>query len=256
MNTPLIAHNSYLASASVRNITGAAAGTTGDAVVLDELPFRIFEADPTSLPVEVSLSWSSLISVSALGFAYINAGTVGAQTMTVFGTNSISGSGVPATLYSGSVAHNGAVLVSFAQASINVLTVRFSPGTGLRLATIYPGEALQMPLPIYGGHAPLKLNQRAEMRGETRGQLLGRKIIRKQTESEYAFRHLGANFYRANLEPVIAYARTAPIMISWRPQQYPDEAQFLVVSDEAQPQNMGLRDLMSVSMPVRGYAIP
>lgn len=117
------------------------------------------------------------------------------------------------------------------------------------------GTALQMPRPIYGGHAPLHLARQVTLRAnlsET-GEYLGRSQIRTHLAGSFAWEHLTAAWVRANWRPFQTAAAAEPFFIAWRPATFSEVA--LCQTDQVPvPSNMGIRDLMSVDLQVRGHA--
>jgi hypothetical protein len=122
------------------------------------------------------------------------------------------------------------------------------------IAVVYIGQALAMQRPIYQGHTPLTLSRETELSNNMSegGQYLGRSIIRKGASTSAAWSHLKADWYRANFDPFVRAARTAPFFIGWRPSQYPAELGFVWVDGDIAPQNTGPRDFMSVDVTFRG----
>lgn len=123
-----------------------------------------------------------------------------------------------------------------------------------RLGVIYIGQALAMQRPIYGGHAPLTLcrntiiyNQMTEA-----GQFTARSITRQGNGTSFAWKHLEAAWYRQYFDPFVKAARSTPFFIAWRPQGYAAEVGYVFTTSDIKPSNMGVRDLMEVSMDVLG----
>ena len=122
------------------------------------------------------------------------------------------------------------------------------------IAVVYLGKSLAMQRKIYQGHTPLTLARETEFTNNASegGQWLGRSIVRKGASASCAWAHLKADWYRANFDPFVKAARTAPFFVGWRPQQYPAELGFVWTDGDIQPNNSGPRDFMDVSMSFRG----
>ena len=122
------------------------------------------------------------------------------------------------------------------------------------IAVVYIGQALDMQRMIYQGHTPLTLSRTTELSNNISegGQYLGRSIIRKGAKTGFGWQHLKADWYRANFDPFVKAARTAPFFIAWRPSQYPSEMGFVWVDGDIAPSNSGPRDFMAVDMNVMG----
>lgn len=122
------------------------------------------------------------------------------------------------------------------------------------LSVVYLGQALAMQRKIYQGHTPLTLSRETELSNNMSegGQYLGRSIIRKGASTSTEWQHLKADWYRANFDPFVKSARTAPFFIGWRPQQYPAELGFVWTGGDISPSITGPRDFMSVGMSFQG----
>ncbi len=123
-----------------------------------------------------------------------------------------------------------------------------------RIASVYAGEILAMPRPIYGGHSPLTLSRDTVLEGTLSrgGQFLGQDFRRHGVSGAFDFRHLTAAFYRASFEPFVKAIRNRPYFIGWRPATFPLEVAYVWTLEDIRPQNMGLRDFLAVSVPARG----
>jgi hypothetical protein len=123
------------------------------------------------------------------------------------------------------------------------------------IGVLYIGKSLAMQREIYGGHTPITLSRSTTILPNVSdtGQWVGRSIIRSGYSSQYDWRHLTASWYRANFDPFVEHARRKPFFIAWRPQQYPAEVVYGWTPGDIVPVNMGLKDYMSVSLPVEGY---
>ena len=125
------------------------------------------------------------------------------------------------------------------------------------VGVIFFGQALQMQRPIYGGHSPLPLSRSTtrEPNRSERGQWLGMSLVRRGVQTNYDWSNLTAAWYREHFDPFVEYATQSrgTFFIAWRPQDYPAEVGYCWFDqDDIQPNNSGTRDLMDVSMTVRG----
>lgn len=124
------------------------------------------------------------------------------------------------------------------------------------IAVVYIGKSLAMQRKIYQGHSPLTLSRMTETTqnvSET-GQYLGRSITRKGLKTNCEYQHLKAAWYRANFDPFVEAARTAPFFYAWRPLAYPSELGFVWTTGDIKPTNSGPKDFMSVGFTVTGIA--
>jgi hypothetical protein len=118
------------------------------------------------------------------------------------------------------------------------------------------GSAMQMERPLYGGHAPIPMARQTILRSnysET-GEYLGRVKQRSYLITEYAWQHLSSTWVRANWPSFQLATEAEPFWIAWRPGTFGDVG-YCQLDEVPVPSNMGIRDLMEVSMSVRarGY---
>ena len=159
---------------------------------------------------------------------------------------------IPSTV----VATDEPIMAIFAPQTRQRWRIRITNGTAPTIGVIKFGKALQMQRPLYGGHAPIPFARQTILRStksET-GEFLGRSKQRTYLQTQYAWQHLTAAWMRANWGDFQRAIEESPFFIAWRPATFGDVA--LCQSDEMPiPENMGIRDLMSVSLNVRarGY---
>lgn len=124
------------------------------------------------------------------------------------------------------------------------------------IGIIRAGVALQMEQPLYGGVRPIDLNRLVETRhamSET-GQWLGRTLQWQAQASEMNWQHLTADWYRANFDPFARSLPQTPFGLIQNPARMPDAVAWCWTDASPQPENMGVRDYMQVSLPITGYA--
>lgn len=147
------------------------------------------------------------------------------------------------------------IMVIFAPQAATKFRLNISAGTSApSIGVIKFGQSLQMQRALYGGHAPLDLSRQTSMQSnisET-GEFLGRTKIRTQFSTSFEWKHLTAAWVRTNWRPFQLAIETEPFFIAWRPETFSEVG--LCQSDEMPiPQNMGIKDFMSVTLNVRGY---
>lgn len=119
------------------------------------------------------------------------------------------------------------------------------------------GKALEMERAIYGGHSPLPLSARTVKKGNVSetGQWLGRTVQRRGFATDYSWSNLTARWYRSDFQPFVEHAKTGAFYISWNPLEFPNEVGYCWCQNDIQPSNMGVIDLMNVSVSVEGYDV-
>jgi len=117
------------------------------------------------------------------------------------------------------------------------------------------GKALQLPQAIYGGHSPINLARQTILRAnysET-GEFLGRTKQRVMLSNTFSWTHLKAAWMRTNWPTMQKAIEAEPFWVAWRPGDY-GEVGFAQVDNVPVPQNMGIKDFMSVEMTIRARA--
>jgi hypothetical protein len=151
-----------------------------------------------------------------------------------------------------------AVMINNAGApySVREIRIRVTGASGAaEIGIIRAGKALQMQRPVFGGVAPIGLNRLIETRhaiSET-GQWLGRTIQRQARRTTMDWQHLEAAWYRSDFEPFSLTLPQAPFGLIQNPLRMPESVAWCWVDQPPAPSNMGVRDLMSVSLEITGY---
>lgn len=123
------------------------------------------------------------------------------------------------------------------------------------IGIIRAGVALQMQRPVFGGVLPIGLNRIVETRhsiSET-GQWLGRTIQRQARRTAMEWMHLEAAWYRSTFEPFSLALPQTPFGLIQNPLRMPESVAWAWTDQTPEPANMGIRDLMQVSLNITGY---
>jgi hypothetical protein len=108
---------------------------------------------------------------------------------------------------------------------------------------------------VFGGVQPIGLNRIVETRhsmSET-GQWLGRTIQRQARRTQMDWAHLTADWYRANFEPFSLALPQTPFGLIQNPARMPESVAWCWTDDTPTPSNMGIKNLMQVSLGITGY---
>lgn len=239
----------YQTICTADNVTASseAAGFPADAAVN---PFTYEGWKPDTLPATWSVDAGATVDVDYIGIA---AHTFYVDRCTLSIEYSIDGS-TWTTLNEQAPGDGSPIMLIF-----ETITARYWRFTvdGLAapvIGVIFIGKALAMQRAIYGGHAPISLNRRTTIvpvRTEA-GQFLGRSIVRQGNGTSFEWKNLTAGWYRQYFDPFVKYARRFPFFIAWRPDRFPDEVGYVWTTADIAPSNMGVKDLMQVSMTVEG----
>lgn len=157
---------------------------------------------------------------------------------------------------------NGTIAALFTDRDGNPISARrvrltVTGGGATRTAGIIRvGKALELPIPIYGGHGPISWNRRSEIEPQVSetGQWLGATIKRRSLQASYAWEYLAADWYAENFEPFAQTLPARPFGIIGNPSLMgqADVGWCRALSDPS-PQNMGVRNYLAVSLDVTGF---
>lgn len=137
------------------------------------------------------------------------------------------------------------------------IRIRMKHGTAApRAAVVYVGKLLDLQRRIYVGHTPLpdgrKLNV-ANGRSES-GVFLGRIVLGEWRESTVSLSLLSPAWFRANMRPFLKAAAENPFFFAWRPESYPDEVGFGVLTNDPMPVPEAPSNKISLELIIRGVA--
>ena len=139
--------------------------------------------------------------------------------------------------------------------TVREVRVTVNDGTDIAIGIIRAGVALQMPIPLYGGHRPLNLNRitEAQQQFSETGQWLGRIAKRRAVSSAYEWNYLTASWYDTNFEPFAKTLPLSPFCIAGNPSKITSDVGFVWTDRDVEPANMGVKDYRAVSLNVTGY---
>ena len=123
-----------------------------------------------------------------------------------------------------------------------------------KIGIIRAGVALQMQRPVFGGVRPIGLNRLVETRhaiSET-GQWLGRTIQRQASRTTMDWQNLSAAWVRSDFRPFSLALPQTPFGFVQNPLRMPESVAWCWTDQAPAPENMGVRDLMSVSLEITG----
>lgn len=207
---------------------------------------------PTALPASIQVDCGAAMAVDYIGIAAHTLGSSGCTVVLESSTNQSTWTN-RLTISPGS---DETIMGFFGQVSERYWRIRITGPVVPLVGVVYLGAALTMQRELYGGHTPLVLARMTAVRpnlSET-GQWLGASQTRAGFGTSFAWRHLTAAWYRAEFDPFVATnPRVRPFFIAWRPHSFPSEVGYCWATEDIAPQNMGIRDLMSVDMRVEAF---
>ena len=236
-------------------ITGTitAGGTNGDFAAN---PFTFQKWSCGTLPSNWTLVTAANANVDTVFIAAHNLGSTGSTVLvqtaaTVGGAFTTRATIVPTD--------NSAIAVMINNAGtpyvIREIRIQVTGASGAaEIGIIRAGVALQMQRAVFGGATPIGLARLVEARqsiSET-GQFLGVTIQRQAIPVEMNWQHLEADWYRTNFAPFALALPQTPFGLIQNPLRMPEGVAWCWSPAVPTPQNMGIRDLMSVSLQATG----
>lgn len=208
-----------------------------------------------------SQAWLLLTAAAAdVDCVFIAAHNLSGKTVTI--STAATAGGAHTTRATVSPTDNSTICALFNNAgvaySVREVKVTVNDGTDIAIGIIRAGKALQMPIPLYGGHRPLTLNRITEGQqqfSET-GQWLGRIAKRKAVTTTYEWEYLTASWYDSNFEPFAKTLPLSPFCIAGNPSKITADVGFVWTDRDVEPVNMGVNTYRRVSLPVTGYYSP
>lgn len=206
---------------------------------------------PASIPAHIDCDAGAVASVDYIGIAAHTLGSSGCTFKLQYSADGITYSDATPNM---TVPNDTPIMVFFAEASARYWRLDISAGSAPIIGTWYAGKSLAMQRAIYGGHSPITLSRQTVIRSNKSegGHFLGRYIVRSGVSTSAQFKNLTADWYRTYFDPFVLAARTMPFFFAWRPLEYPAEVAYAWTAGDIVPQNMGVRDLMSVSIDMQG----
>jgi hypothetical protein len=250
-NRPLT-HARILWNPITGTITG---GGTNAALAANSYTFQRWT--PGALPASWTIQTAANAQVDTVFIAAHNLGSTG-TTITVDTSDTVGGAFTTrATIVP---ADNDTIAVMFnnAGAPYTIRRVRISltgASSAVQIGIIRAGVALQMEQAVFGGIKPIGLSRAVETRhsqSET-GQWLGRTVQRQASLTEMPWEHLTSAWYRANFAPFALALPQTPFGLIQNPLRMPESVAWCWTDSAPVPENMGMRDLMRVSLPIIGF---
>lgn len=200
-------------------------------------------------PTTLSATWENdLGSAKECNYCVIGAHTLGTNGNTLQ-IQYWNGSGWTGVIPATAITDDMPIMAIFGAQTRQRWRIQVSNGTAPTIGVIKFGKALQMERPLYGGHSPIDLARQTVLRSNrsSTGEILGWTKQKVTHNSTFDWSNLTASWVRTNWRPFQLAVETSPIFIAWRPITF-SEVAFGTVNQIPVPSNMGVRDLMQVSM--------
>lgn len=231
-------------------------GTTGDAGfemdnLLNELTYDQYRT--STLPAQINIDLQEPKDVSYVGLGAHNLADINGTASIEYSNDAVTYT--PAGTFAPGD-NNPLMFISQTKILARFWRINFT-GTGtLQLGVLYIGEVLVMQRPMWGGITPPQMARRTEYQNNVSdsGQWLGRSVIRKNVDVRVEWEHLTSEWYRANFEPFVKAVRTKPFFLAWNPERFPLEVALVWTTRDIRPVNMGVGDMLSVSIQGEGFS--
>ncbi len=242
----------YRSILTAANVSGTA-GVTGFPLTAVVNPATYERYKPSALPATLSCDAGAAVTVDYVGIAAHTLGSTASTAYLESSTDNVTWT----TRLTLAPTTDQTIMGLIDPVAARYWRLRVTGTTAPTIGVVKIGEVLTMPRTIYGGHTPLTLARVTAVRpvlSET-GQWLGATQERKGFKTSFAWKHLGAAWYRANFDQFVATnPRVSPFFIAWRPYSFPDEVGYCWANDDIAPSNSGTRDWMDVGMSVEGFS--
>lgn len=230
------------------------AGGAGGDLAQNDYTFQKWNAGAGAVTWVVDFAANQ--SLDCVGIAAHNLATVGGQITVSTSTNG--------TTYTSrgviSPTDNSAIMFLFNNAgspvSARYLRISLANSTAAaQIGIIRAGVALQMERPIFGGVSPLGLSEtvQTDQAVSESGAWLGVSVRTVSMQSDMNFQHLSGAWYRTNFAPFAARLPQKPFFAAQNPLRMPESVGWCWTNTRPMPSNMGIRDLMAVSLPITGF---
>lgn len=203
-------------------------------------------------------AWTLVTAADAdIDCVFIAAHNLSGKTVTISTADTVGGTHTDRA--TASPTDNTTIAILFNNAGtaypIREVKVTVNDGTDVAIGIIRAGLALQMPIPIYGGHRPLNLNRvtEAQQQFSETGQWLGRIIKRRAVTSAYEWEYLTPSWYDTYFEPFAQTLPLQPFCIAGNPSKITSDVGFVWTDRDVEPVQMGIQAFRSVSLNVTGY---
>lgn len=154
------------------------------------------------------------------------------------------------------LANDGPYLGRFDAQVLSQIRIKLAAGSVIpTAAVVYVGKLLTVERQIYVGHIPLTdgiktsvVNGKSES-----GNHLGRIVLGEWRESTIPLSLLTPAWFRTYMRPFLTDGRDLPFFFGWRPQTYPREIGYVVLTEDPAPAPVGPSNLISLDLKVTGF---
>lgn len=139
------------------------------------------------------------------------------------------------------------------------LRIKMSAGSAApEVAVAQAGELLIMPNKIYSRHVPVPYGFKTNIANgfSESGLFLGRIVLGETRQSSAQFRFIQPTWFRSNIPAFLEAAQERPFLFIWRPDTYPDEIGYCVLSSDISPapEDPSANNLIAFEIQMEGLA--
>lgn len=151
-----------------------------------------------------------------------------------------------------------AIIFRFTPQSVYAVRLRMQPtGTEPQAAVMYVGKLLLLQRNIYVGHTPITYgrNNKIVTGFSENGNFIGRVVLHEKLETSVSMQNITPSWYRTNMDPFIIASKEDPFFFSWRPDTYPLETAYGVITGNPKPVNQLGNGMMQIDFNVTGVSL-
>lgn len=155
------------------------------------------------------------------------------------------------------LADDGPYLGRFDPQSLSQIRIKLAAGSVIpTAAAVYVGKLVVVERKIYEGHIPLTDGiKTSAVNGKSEsGNHLGRIVLGEWRESVIPLSLLTPAWFRTYMRPFLTDGRNLPFFFGWRPETYPREIGYVVLTEDPEPVAVGPSNLIAFDMRVSGVA--
>lgn len=152
-------------------------------------------------------------------------------------------------------AADGPILKRFDPQPLTSIRITLSEGdAAAAIAVLKVGKLNVFPRKLYQGMTPFSLARTAKIsngRAEA-GNFLGRVVSQQFEQQKVPLSLITPYDYRKRVDPVIEASQDEPFFFAWRPESYPRELGYYIMTNDPMPVNQSPHGLVALSLEMTG----
>lgn len=257
---PFAAWNNVAATAT---LSGTAVLTDGDrSNAVSGTTFDYWLPDVTGTAAQFRITMGAAATLSCIGFAVHNLGTLGGSVKVERSTD--SGATWSSTDLGGThtPTDDSPIVFRIATTGLDAAAWRLNftgltAGDPLFVGVMFFGNEMVFPRRFYSGFAPAVAPTEVQLQSNVSvgGNLLGSSIIAQGSTLTASFQNVDPDFVRGDMLPFIPHFNAGKgFLFGWRPATYPQDVHYCWRDGATlRPANSGVVDFMAFDMPMRAF---